>query len=236
MRTIATQSKSNLREDRFHELRPDFRHRVGGSTAVTVARPRLRGAAGPKFHLPIADVASRNGWVPSRGPCFALGSGRVDHDQREHHYQRRAAERLDDRAQLWPEHVRPVPARTADRPSHNLSRACLAALICCRHVPTSGIVPGLVLCPTCAPPPRISTNRGGTGRNRAGVELNKIEAIEGNCASCKRFSMVLSWFDSPRLHFSFRYLAPFLLPCAVHVPHGARADPALAPPPASSPD
>src|SRR5262249_5087933 len=108
--------------------------------------------------------------------------------------QRRAAERLDDRAQLWPEHLRPVPARTADRSAHNLSRACLAALICCRHVPPSVIVPGLILCPTCAPPRRLTAHPSGTGRYETGVELNKIGAIGGNRASCKRIPPASNFF------------------------------------------
>jgi len=48
------------------------------------------------------------------------------------------------------------------------------------------------LCPTCAPPQRLSARGGGTGWDGAGGELNNIGAIAGNRASYKRCSMVQS--------------------------------------------
>jgi hypothetical protein len=67
--------------------------------------------------------------IHSPGPCFASTSGKGDHDQRKHHYQRRTAECRDDRTQLRAGRAAALPSGAGDGPPHNLSRARMAALI-----------------------------------------------------------------------------------------------------------
>jgi len=61
------------------------------------------------------------------------------------------------------------------------------------------------------PPERFLAERGGTGRNEAGFELNEIKAIAGNRASCKGLSSASIGFKGKgkeaRLSYSLNGLA-----------------------------
>src|SRR5262249_28106663 len=55
---------------------------------------------------------------------------------------------------------------------------------------------GEILCPRCAPPPRIPTELNGPGRHSAERGANEIKTIKGNRQSCLMLLIALNKFES----------------------------------------